>query len=100
MPYYRLNKPEPLSDALDEFLEQFPNKKRLKQGFVLSAFEEVVGERIAEQCKNVHFENTKLVVHVKHPSWRNEIHANRFSIAKRLNERVKTKVVDDIIVRA
>ena len=100
MAYYRMDKPKPLKNALDEFLEQFPNKKRLKQGMVLSVFEEVVGERIAEQCEDLHFEQTKLAMKVKHPTWRNEIHANRFSIAKRLNDKVRSKVVDDIIVRA
>jgi hypothetical protein len=37
---------------------------------------------------------------VKHPAWRQEIHGNRFSIAKKLNSKVKGDVISDIIVRS
>lgn len=100
MGYYRFDKPKPIKSALDDFLDHFPQKKKLRQGMVLSAFEDTVGQRIAEQCSNIHFEQDKLVVSVKHPTWRNEIHANRFSIVKRLNEAVKHDVIKEMIVRA
>lgn len=95
----RFDKPKPLSSALQDFLDKFPQKKKLKQGMILSAWESVVGERIASQTEDLHFEGEKLVCKVKNPAWRHEIHANRFSIAKRLNAKVKGQVVGDIIVR-
>ncbi len=100
MSRYRFDKPKPLKFALDDFIDHFPQKRRWRQGLVLSVFEEVVGERIAEQCKDMHFEKNKLVIKVSHPTWRNEIHSNRFSIMKRLNDKVKSKVIDQIIVRS
>ncbi len=42
----RFDTPKSLSSVLEEFLEKFPQKKKLKQGVILSAFEEVVGKRI------------------------------------------------------
>lgn len=66
---------------------------------ILSAWAEVVGERIASQTEDLHFEGNKLVCKVKNQVWRHEIHANRFSIAKKLNTKVKGQVVGDIIVR-
>jgi hypothetical protein len=99
MSRYRFDKPKKLKAALEDFLKGMPEKGKLRKGMVLSVFEDVVGERIAGQCKDVHFEQNKLVIRVSHPTWRNEIHANRFSIMKRLNERAKGKVVEDIIVR-
>ncbi len=95
----RLDKPKPLSSALQDFLDRFPQKKKLKQGMILAAWKEVVGERIASQSEDLHFEGDKLVMRVKNPSWRHEIHANRFSIAKRLNAKVRGQVIADIIVR-
>ncbi|MBO6523356.1 MAG: DUF721 domain-containing protein [Balneolaceae bacterium] len=95
----RFDKPKPISSALQDFLDKFPQKKKLKQGMILSAWEQVVGERIASQTDDLHFEGEKLVCRVKNPVWRHEIHANRFSIAKRLNAKVKGQVVGDIIVR-
>lgn len=96
----RFDTPKSLSSVLEEFLEKFPQKKKLKQGMILSAFEEVVGKRMASEVEDLHFEGNKLVMKVKHPSWRHEIHGNRFSIAKKLNAKVKGDVIGDIIVRS
>lgn len=96
----RFDTPKSLSSVLEEFLEKFPQKRKLKQGMILSAFEEVVGKRMALEVEDLHFEGNKLVMKVKHPSWRHEIHANRFSIAKKLNAKVKGDVIGDILVRS
>jgi len=50
--------------------------------------------------KNLHFEGNRLVLEVNNSAWRHEIHMKRFSIAKRLNEKVGSKVVQEIVVRA
>jgi hypothetical protein len=96
----RFDTPKPISDSLRKYLDKFPHKKKLRQGMVLSVWEEVVGKRIASQVTDIHFESGKLVIKVSNQVWRHEIHANRFSIAKRLNAKVKAQVVGDIIVRS
>lgn len=95
----RFDKPKTIGSALQDFLEKFPQKKKLKQGMILSVWPKVVGERIASQTEDLHFENNKLVCKVKNAVWRHEIHANRYNIAKRLNEKVNGQIVGDIIVR-
>lgn len=67
---------------------------------ILSLWQNTVGERIAEQAENVHFERNNLVIHVKNPAWRQEIHMKRFSIAKKLNDKVDEKIINEIIVRS
>jgi hypothetical protein len=57
------------------------------------------GRKINAVTKKVHFEGSNLIVTVTTEAWRYELHANRFSIAKKLNERVDSKVVKEIIVR-
>jgi hypothetical protein len=96
----RFDPPKSLSSVLEDFLEKFPQKRKLKQGMILSAFEEVVGTRMASEVEDLHFEGNKLAMKVKHPAWRQEIHGNRFSIAKKLNSKVKGDVISDIIVRS
>lgn len=96
----RFDTPKPLSDSLKKFLDKYPHKKKLRQGMVLSSWEKVVGERIASQVSDIHFEGNKLVVKVSNQVWRHELHANRFSIAKRLNAKVKAQVVGEIIIRS
>ncbi len=97
---YKSNKPRLLKDALKDFLEDYPHSKRLKRGMILSLWEQTVGERIAEQTENIHFEYGNLIIHVKNPAWRQEIHMKRFSIAKKLNDKVDEQIVKEIVVRS
>jgi predicted nucleic acid-binding Zn ribbon protein len=92
--------PKPLKDALKDFLNNIPHRKRLKRGMILSLWAETVGPSIAEQTRNVHFEHANLVIHVQSPAWRNEIHMKRFQIAKKLNKQVGEKVIKEIVVRS
>lgn len=100
MSRYRSNSPKLLRDALKDFLDDYPHRKRLRRGMILSIWEQTVGERIAEETENIHFERGNLVVHVKNPAWRQEIHMKRFSITKRLNDKVGEKIVKEIVVRS
>lgn len=67
---------------------------------ILSLWNQTVGKRIAEQTENVHFEHGNLIVHVKNPAWRQEIHMKRFSIAKKLNDKVDENIIKEIVVRS
>lgn len=100
MARYRSNKPKLLKEALKDFLDDYPHRKRLKRGMILSIWRQTVGERIAEETENIHFEHGNLIVHVKNPAWRQEIHMKRFSIAKRLNDKVDEKIIKEIVVRS
>ncbi|HYW35591.1 MAG TPA: DUF721 domain-containing protein [Balneolaceae bacterium] len=97
---FRSNPPKPLKDLLKNYLDDIPHKKRLKRGMILSLWNETVGDAIARQTTNVHFEHGNLVVHVKSPTWRNEIHMKRFGIAKKLNEQVGSEIIKEIVVRS
>ncbi len=97
---FKSNKPRLLKDALKDFLDDYPHSKRLKRGMILSLWEQTVGERIAEQTENIHFEYGNLIIHVKNPAWRQEIHMKRFSIAKKLNDKVDEQIIKEIVVRS
>lgn len=97
---YRSNDPVSLKDALNDFLDDYPHRKRLKRGMILSLWNETVGKRIAEQTENVHFERGNLIIHVSNPAWRQEIHMKRYSIAKKLNDKVGEKIIREIVVRS
>lgn len=93
-------KPQSMNQLLKEFMKKIPHQSELKRGMVLHFWPAVVGERISSVTQNLHFEGNRLVMNVDNEAWRHEIHSNRFSIAKRLNEKVGSKVVKEIIVRA
>lgn len=92
-------KPKSLDKLLQEFMDKIPQKTEMKRGLVLHYWPEVVGDKINAVTENVKFDGSKLIVVVKNEAWRYEIHSNRYSIAKRLNDKVNAKVVKDIIVR-
>ncbi|MDX1671216.1 MAG: DUF721 domain-containing protein [Balneolaceae bacterium] len=100
MTRYNFDKPRSLKSLLKSFLDDHPHKGKLKRGMVLSVWEEIVGERIAEQTENLHFRDGKLIIHVQNPAWRQEIHMKRYSIAQKLNQQVGEKVVKEIVVKA
>jgi len=93
------NKPKKIDVILKEYLKRVPNRKELKRGMVLYFWPEIVGEKITSNSKNLHFENDRLVVDVENSAWRHEIHMNRFSIVKKLNDKVGSKAVKELIVR-
>jgi predicted nucleic acid-binding Zn ribbon protein len=100
MSRFRTNPPKPLKELVKSFLDDVPYRKRLKRGMILSLWDEIVGEAIAEQTQNLRFEHGRLVLNVKNPAWRQEIHMKRFSIAKKLNDEVGEKIIKEIVVRS
>ncbi|HKJ33825.1 MAG TPA: DUF721 domain-containing protein [Balneolales bacterium] len=99
MSYYSRD-PKPLSSVLKEYIKEFPYRKRLKKGMILSQWPAIVGDAIAKQSKNLHFEGDKLIVTVRNPAWRQELHMQRYAIAKKLNDSVKEEIIKEIIVRS
>lgn len=91
--------PKPMSELLKEFIKKIPQQAELKRGMVLHLWPGVVGDQINAVTKNLRFEGSRLIVTVTNEAWRFELHANRFSIAKKLNDRVQSKVVKEIVVR-
>lgn len=94
------NKPQSMDELLKEFMKRIPHRTKLQRGMVLHVWPEIVGDKIAAVTRNLHFEGNRLVLEVNNSAWRHEIHMKRFSIAKRLNEKVGSKVVQEIVVRA
>jgi predicted nucleic acid-binding Zn ribbon protein len=91
--------PKPMNELLKEFMKKIPQQTELKRGMVLHLWPKVVGDQISANTKKLQFEGNRLIVTVSSEAWRYELHANRYSIAKKLNERVDSKVVKEIVVR-
>lgn len=92
-------KPQSLNSLLKDFMKRIPHKSELKRGMVLHVWPEVVGQKIADVSKNIHFEGDRLIIEIENPAWRHEVHTNRYSIVKKLNDKVDGKVVKELVVR-
>ena len=99
MAFYR-KQPQKLGKLVQDYMEHSPYRKQFLRGRILSLWPEIVGDAISGQCRNLHFEKSRLVVHVHHPGWRQELHMQRFSIMKKLNNAVNEDIISEIIVRA
>lgn len=92
-------KPRQMNELLQEFLKRFPQQKQMQRGMVMHLWPSVVGSRIEQATRSLKFNGDTLIVTVQSEAWRFELHANRYSIAKKLNTRVKSDVVKKIIIR-
>ena len=91
--------PKPMNELLKEFMKRLPQRTEIKRGMILHLWPSVVGSQINSVTSDIRFEGSKLIVKVENEVWRHELHANRFSIAKKLNSKVDSKVISEIIVR-
>lgn len=91
--------PKKFADSLKSFLDKYPHRRQLKRGMILSLWPEIVGSAIAAQCENLRFEGSKLVVNVRNAGWRQELHLQRYTIQKKLNEEVSEEIISEIIVK-
>jgi hypothetical protein len=94
------NKPRQLGELLKEFVDTYPRRRELKRGMVLSLWSEVVGNAISKECGSVKFDGDRLIVSIRNPGWRHEVHMQRYSIMTRLNREVDEDIIKEIIVRA
>jgi hypothetical protein len=72
---------------------------KLRQGRIIAAWEDVIGERIGEQVEKSWLKDGKLFVRIKSPVWRQELHLNRASWCRRLNDELDGDEVTEIVFR-
>lgn len=97
MAFYN-NTPKPISELLQDFVESYPARKKLKRGMILSVFENVVGARIYAEVDSVWFKGDVLYIRVSSQAWRHELHFQRESIRYRLNRRVKEEIIQKVVI--
>lgn len=94
------NKPQSLDTLLKQYLKRMPQRSEMKRGMILHFWPGIVGDRVARATKDLYFDNDRLICVVQSEAWRHEIHMNRFSITKKLNDKVGDGVVKEIVVRS
>jgi predicted nucleic acid-binding Zn ribbon protein len=90
-------RPEPLGLILSRCMKRMGFGKRLKGQTVILNWEKVVGPRIASKARAFKFSDSKLLVEVENPSWRNELLFMKEKIIKELNKSINSRLIKDII---
>ena len=71
----------------------------LLQKRLIDEWPEVMGEMIAGYTQNLYIRNQTLFVHMTNPALRADLSMQRKEIVRKLNEKVGSQVVTDIIFR-
>ncbi len=90
-------KPTPIKEILEDLTRSMGLKKRMDEERIILCWKDVVGERIGTHTKALKVRRGKLFVEVKSPVWMNELIFLKREIISKLNLRLKSKVVSDII---
>lgn len=71
----------------------------LLQKRLIDEWPEVMGEMIAGYTQNLYIRNQTLFVHMTNPALRADLSMERKEIVRKLNEKVGSQVITDIIFR-
>ena len=71
----------------------------LLQKRLIDEWPEVMGEMIAGYTQNLYIRNQTLFVHMTNPALRADLSMQRKEIVRRLNEKVGSQIITDIIFR-
>ena len=71
----------------------------LLQKRLIDEWPEVMGEMIAGYTQNLYIRNQTMFVHMTNPALRADLSMERKEIVRRLNEKVGSQIITDIIFR-
>jgi predicted nucleic acid-binding Zn ribbon protein len=71
----------------------------LLQKRLIDEWPEVMGEMIAGYTQNLYIRNQTLFVHMTNPALRADLSMQRKEIVRKLNEKVGSQVITDIVFR-
>ena len=89
--------------SLQDAIQQFLNKSRLKSGIqalrIEEIWEEVMGKTIAKYTDKIQLINNTLFVTTSVAPLKNELLFQKEKIIERINEAMKEKVVKEVVVK-
>ena len=85
-----------LKTAIKVFLKESGLDKGVKQNTALLIWDEVVGEKIAENTSAEKVEHGTLTIKVDNSSWRQELVFKKKEIIDKLNSRIGKKTIKEI----
>lgn len=90
-------KPTPIREILEDLTRSMGLKKRMDEERVILCWGEAVGESIGSRTRPLKVRRGKLFVEVRSSVWMNELVFLKRDIISKLNSKLKSDVVNDII---
>ncbi len=95
----RRKKVEPIGDVVSLFLRAQGLETPLNEARAVNAWQEIVGERVAQATQNLRIYNQVLFVEVQSPALRNNLFMQRKQLVEKINAYVKADVITDIMFK-
>jgi len=90
-------KPVPVREVLSKLIFNLDIEKGILQGRAFVLWNEVVGEINARKTKPIKIDRGKLFVETTDSTWRQELFYQKNEIIKKLNIRLRSDIIKDII---
>ncbi|MCD8303069.1 MAG: DUF721 domain-containing protein [Prevotellaceae bacterium] len=88
---------EPLGDVIRRFLRQEGIETPLAQHRAVALWPEIAGPQISRATRGVWLRDSTLYVKISNPALRQDLMMGRTLLARRLNEKVGSQVVGQIV---
>ncbi len=84
---------------MHELMRKLDAGSKLGEATIVSAWQDVSGQQIAQITEKVWVEKKRLFVKVNSAPWRYELHLQRREWCNRLNEQLGKRMIEEIIFR-
>jgi len=90
-------KPVPVREVLNKLIINLDIEKGILQGKAFILWDEVVGEVNARKTKPIRIDRGRLFVEVADSAWRQELFYQKNEIIEKLNIKLRSDIIKDII---
>jgi predicted nucleic acid-binding Zn ribbon protein len=95
----RRSKTISLAEAIQDYIKEMNLGGKLKELSVLDSWEAMVGKAVSSRTSKIFIKDGILYIHLKSSIVRNELLMIREALRERLNEKVGSEVIKDIILK-
>lgn len=88
-----------IKEVIEELLKTYRLDARMAERRLIHAWDEVMGQMIANHTKDLFIKNKQLHVRLDSAALRNELMMAREKIIKMLNEAAGAQVIEEVIIR-
>lgn len=86
-----------LKEAIEQMLQVYKIKQRYDETGIIAAWPNLVGKSVANRTKELFIHNKKLYLRIESSVIKNELMMIRTQIIEKINEEVKTSLVEEIV---
>ncbi|WP_082104605.1 DUF721 domain-containing protein [Demequina soli] len=97
-PYGRGRDPKPMGDAVTSLLRRMGWTEQIEVSSVTGRWREVIGDRIADHCEPLGFEDGVLTVKATSTAWATQLQMMNGQIRHRINEEFGREIVTELKV--